>query len=223
MRVARAGEGHDTAAAERSQRRARRAFTSSGSSDRPASHVYSLRVRSNAPVYGRVFEAAAGEGSDAEEGGGSTSVDGTTITTTIVIIVIIIIIIFIIIIIIITIMTRMTRRYDALPCRDAVAQGFLVPVLVGACVDDAAAAGGANARTNWERPQEEWVRQLQTAGFTVKAVHRDGLQLNSRSARACAAAADGGCRYWWAPAFAIVATGGSSGGEQVKNAGGARV
>ena len=169
-------------------------------------------MSSNAPVYGRVFEAAAGDGSDAEEGGGSTSVDGTTIITTIVIIIIIIII-----------MTRMTRRYDALPCRDAVAQGFLVPVLVGACVDDAAAAGGANARTNWERPQEEWVRQLQTAGFTVKAVHRDGLQLNSRSARACAAAADGGCRYWWAPAFAIVATGGSSGGEQVKNAGGARV
>ena len=108
------------------------------------------------------------------------------------------------------------RRYEALPCYDTVAQGFLMPVLVGACVDDAAAAaaaaGGANARTNWERPEVEWVQELQDAGFTVKEVLRDGLQLIIPStaawvcACACAAAADGPFRYWWAPAVAIVAT-----------------
>jgi hypothetical protein len=52
-----------------------------------------------------------------------------------------------------------------------------MPVLVSACVDDAAA--GSGTRTNWERPEAEWVQELEAAGFDVTSVHRDGLQFKS--------------------------------------------
>ncbi|HWD04508.1 MAG TPA: class I SAM-dependent methyltransferase [Amycolatopsis sp.] len=65
-----------------------------------------------------------------------------------------------------------------------VAQGFLLPVLLGA------AAG--TARTNWEQPGTAWISQLETAGFgTVTVVPL----------------AD----YWWSPAVLITARGSDQG------------
>ncbi|WP_020663709.1 class I SAM-dependent methyltransferase [Amycolatopsis benzoatilytica] len=60
-----------------------------------------------------------------------------------------------------------------------VAQGFLLPVLLGV------AAG--EARTNWEHPAAEWARQLEAAGFSSVTVDR---------------LAD----YWWSPAVLITAS-----------------
>lgn len=60
-----------------------------------------------------------------------------------------------------------------------VAQGFLLPVLLGV------AAG--EARTNWEHPAVEWTRQLEAAGFGSVTVQP---------------LAD----YWWSPAVLITAS-----------------
>ena len=60
-----------------------------------------------------------------------------------------------------------------------VAQGFLLPVLLGV------AAG--TARTNWEHPAAEWTRQLEAAGFADVTVEP---------------LAD----YWWSPAVLITAS-----------------
>ncbi|MYW92232.1 class I SAM-dependent methyltransferase [Amycolatopsis rubida] len=60
-----------------------------------------------------------------------------------------------------------------------VAQGFLLPVLLGV------AAG--TARTNWEHPAAQWTRQLAVAGFADVTVEP---------------LAD----YWWAPAVLITAS-----------------
>ncbi|MFI5607721.1 class I SAM-dependent methyltransferase [Amycolatopsis sp. NPDC051903] len=65
-----------------------------------------------------------------------------------------------------------------------VAQGFLVPVLLGV-------AAGAE-RTNWEQPAAEWAAQLELAGFTDVTV---------------APLAD----YWWSPAVLITASGSHEG------------
>ncbi|WP_290061742.1 class I SAM-dependent methyltransferase [Amycolatopsis solani] len=59
-----------------------------------------------------------------------------------------------------------------------VAQGFLLPVLLGIV--------SGQERTNWEHPAEGWVDQLRTAGFTDVDV---------------APLAD----YWWSPAVLITA------------------
>jgi ubiquinone/menaquinone biosynthesis C-methylase UbiE len=59
-----------------------------------------------------------------------------------------------------------------------VAQGFLLPVLLG-IVD-------GQERTNWEHPAADWVAQLETAGFTEVGVEP---------------LAD----YWWSPAVLITA------------------
>ncbi|GAA3534734.1 class I SAM-dependent methyltransferase [Amycolatopsis ultiminotia] len=61
-----------------------------------------------------------------------------------------------------------------------VAQGFLLPVLLGV-------AAGA-ARTNWEHPATDWVAQLEAAGFTDVTV---------------TPLVD----YWWSPAVLITARG----------------
>lgn len=60
-----------------------------------------------------------------------------------------------------------------------VAQGFLLPVLLGV------AAG--KARTNWEHPAAQWTRQLEAAGFADVTVEP---------------LAD----YWWSPAVLITAS-----------------
>ena len=60
-----------------------------------------------------------------------------------------------------------------------VAQGFLLPVLLG-IVD-------GHERTNWEHPAAGWVAQLETAGFTEVGVEP---------------LAD----YWWSPAVLITAS-----------------
>lgn len=65
-----------------------------------------------------------------------------------------------------------------------VAQGFLLPVLLGV-------AAGAE-RTNWEQPAPAWVAQLETAGFTDVVVEP---------------LAD----YWWSPAVLITARGSHAG------------
>ena len=65
--------------------------------------------------------------------------------------------------------------------RDLVAQGFLMPVLLGQLSPD-------TERTNWEHPVEEWRSQVEAAGFT---------DVNTRPL------AD----YWSAPAFVLTATG----------------
>nr|WP_239154267.1 class I SAM-dependent methyltransferase [Amycolatopsis sp. FDAARGOS 1241] len=65
-----------------------------------------------------------------------------------------------------------------------VAQGFLVPVLLGV-------AAGAE-RTNWEQPAAAWVTQLELAGFTDVTVEP---------------LAD----YWWSPAVLITARGSDEG------------
>ncbi len=65
--------------------------------------------------------------------------------------------------------------------RDLVAQGFLMPVLLGQLSPD-------TERTNWEHPADEWRSQVEAAGFTD--VRTQPL-------------AD----YWSAPAFVLTATG----------------
>ncbi|GAB3139692.1 class I SAM-dependent methyltransferase [Amycolatopsis stemonae] len=59
-----------------------------------------------------------------------------------------------------------------------VAQGFLLPVLLGIV--------SGQERTNWEQPAEAWAEQLKTAGFTEVGVEP---------------LAD----YWWAPAVLVTA------------------
>ncbi|MGW4521290.1 hypothetical protein [Amycolatopsis sp. NPDC004378] len=59
-----------------------------------------------------------------------------------------------------------------------VAQGFLLPVLLGIV--------SGEERTNWEQPAEAWAEQLKTAGFTEVGVEP---------------LAD----YWWAPAVLVTA------------------
>ena len=69
--------------------------------------------------------------------------------------------------------------------RPLVAQGFLLPVLLGQLAPDA-------PRANWEQPVADWAAQLHGAGFTdveVRLLHS----------------------YWWAPAVLITATGRSAG------------
>ncbi|MEU4674200.1 hypothetical protein AB0F91_41125 [Amycolatopsis sp. NPDC023774] len=65
-----------------------------------------------------------------------------------------------------------------------VAQGFLLPVLLGV-------AAGAE-RTNWEQPALAWVAQLELAGFTDVVVE----PLSD---------------YWWSPAVLITARGSHAG------------
>ncbi len=65
--------------------------------------------------------------------------------------------------------------------RDLVAQGFLMPVLLGQLSPDA-------ERTNWEQPAEHWRQQVQDAGFHDVVVRP---------------LAD----YWSAPAFLLSANG----------------
>ena len=65
--------------------------------------------------------------------------------------------------------------------RDLVAQGFLMPVLLGQLSAD-------TPRTNWEHPITEWVGQLTEAGFTDVQTQQ---------------VAD----YWSGPAFVLVANG----------------
>ncbi|WP_370945831.1 methyltransferase [Amycolatopsis sp. cg5] len=60
-----------------------------------------------------------------------------------------------------------------------VAQGFLLPVLLGQITPSV-------ARTNWEQPAAKWVEQLEAAGFTDVSV--EPL-----------------VDYWWAPAVVIKA------------------
>ncbi|MEQ0561264.1 class I SAM-dependent methyltransferase [Amycolatopsis sp. NEAU-NG30] len=59
-----------------------------------------------------------------------------------------------------------------------VAQGFLLPVLLGIV--------SGQRRTNWEHPAEVWVAQLKTAGFTEVGVEPLA-------------------GYWWSPAVLITA------------------
>ena len=66
--------------------------------------------------------------------------------------------------------------------RDLVAQGFLMPVLLGQLSAD-------TPRTNWEHPVADWAEQVTAAGFTDPDVQQ---------------VAD----YWSGPAFVLVARGG---------------
>lgn len=74
---------------------------------------------------------------------------------------------------------RGLSEYD--DTRDLVAQGFLMPVLLGQLSAD-------EARTNWEQPAEKWREEFQAAGFQDVEVRP---------------LAD----YWSAPAFVLTATG----------------
>lgn len=65
--------------------------------------------------------------------------------------------------------------------RDVVAQGFLMPVLLGQLSAD-------TPRTNWEHPVADWIAQVEAAGFFDVQVQR---------------VAD----YWSGPAFVLVAAG----------------
>ncbi len=65
--------------------------------------------------------------------------------------------------------------------RDLVAQGFLMPVLLGQLSEQ-------TPRTNWEHPVADWVEQVTAVGFTDPQVQQ---------------VAD----YWSGPAFVLVATG----------------
>lgn len=73
-------------------------------------------------------------------------------------------------------------EYDA--DRALVAQGFLIPVLLG----QIAPADPATIRTNWEHPAEFWAGQVTDAGFTDVRVQPL-------------------CDYWSSPAFVLRATG----------------
>nr|WP_240188644.1 class I SAM-dependent methyltransferase [Nakamurella flavida] len=77
---------------------------------------------------------------------------------------------------------RGLAEYDA--DRALVAQGFLVPVLLG----QIAPADPSTARTNWEHPAAHWAQQVTDAGFTDVRVERL-------------------CDYWSSPAFVLRATG----------------
>ncbi len=78
----------------------------------------------------------------------------------------------------------LTERYERglaeYPDDDLVAQGFLMPVLVGQL-------DPSQPRHTWEQPIDAWVADLRAAGFT---------DVVSREL----------CDYWWAPAHLIVAT-----------------
>jgi hypothetical protein len=58
-----------------------------------------------------------------------------------------------------------------------VADGFLLPVLIGQVAPDA-------PRATWEQPAARWADELESAGFRI--THRETLH-----------------HYWWAPACAI--------------------
>ncbi|TCP47240.1 hypothetical protein EV191_11234 [Tamaricihabitans halophyticus] len=69
-------------------------------------------------------------------------------------------------------------EYDA--DRELVAQGFILPVLLGKFT-------ASGARTNWEQPIEAWCEQLRSAGFAeVRATKLDD--------------------YWWRPAYLVEAS-----------------